>query len=55
MFALSELPEGEGIPHLIKVARENHNPAVREQAFFWLGQSEDPRALAFLTDVLKRP
>ena len=53
VFALSELPEGEGVPHLIRVARENRNPAVREQAFFWLGQSEDPRALQFLTEVLK--
>jgi HEAT repeats len=55
VFALSELPGGEGVPLLIGVARTNRNPAVREQAFFWLGQSEDPRALDFITDVLKRP
>ncbi|HVQ30376.1 MAG TPA: HEAT repeat domain-containing protein [Vicinamibacteria bacterium] len=55
VFALSELPGGEGVPLLIGVARANRNPAVREQAFFWLGQSEDPRALDFIADVLKRP
>ena len=55
VFALSELPDGEGVPLLIGVARTNRNPAVREQAFFWLGQSEDPRALAFLAEVLHRP
>ena len=55
VFALSELPGGEGVPLLIGVARANRNPAVREQAFFWLGQSEDPRALDFLAEVLKRP
>ena len=55
VFALSELPGGEGVPLLIGVAQANRNPAVREQAFFWLGQSEDPRALDFLAEVLKRP
>jgi hypothetical protein len=53
VFALSEL-EG-GVPLLIEVARTNRNPAVREQAFFWLGQSEDARALDFLAEVLRRP
>ena len=55
VFALSELPDGEGVPLLIGLARANRNPAVREQAFFWLGQSEDARALDFLAEVLKRP
>ena len=42
------------MPLLIQVARTNRNPAVREQAFFWLGQSEDPQALDFLAEVLAR-
>lgn len=53
VFALSELPDGEGVPHLIDLARRHRNPAVREKAFFWLGESEDPRALAFFEEVLK--
>jgi hypothetical protein len=53
VFALSELDNG--VPLLIQVARTNRNPAVREQAFFWLGQSEDDRALDFLAEVLRRP
>jgi HEAT repeats len=53
VFALSQLPPDEGVPLLIKTARENANPRVRKQAFFWLGQSKDPRALAFFEDVLK--
>ena len=28
------------------------NPEVREQAVFWLGQSKDPRALAFFERIL---
>lgn len=53
VFGLSRMPNGEGVPRLIEVARTNRNPAVRRQAMFWLGQSNDPRALAFLVEVLK--
>ena len=55
MFALSQLPTDDGVPRLIDVARTNRNPAVRKQAIFWLGQSRDPRALAFFEEVLARP
>jgi hypothetical protein len=53
VFALQQLPGGEGVPLLIQVARTNKNPAVRKQAMFWLGQSNDPRALAFFEEILK--
>ncbi|MGA2131208.1 MAG: HEAT repeat domain-containing protein [Bryobacteraceae bacterium] len=53
VFALQQLPNGEGVPMLIQVARSNKNAAVRKQAVFWLGQSNDPRALAFIEEVLK--
>jgi hypothetical protein len=53
VFALSQLPAEEGVPHLIGLARSHRNPAVREQAFFWLGESEDPRALAFFEEILR--
>ena len=52
VFALSRLPKDEGVPKLIDVARHNRNRDVRRQAMFWLGQSGDPRALAFFEDVL---
>jgi HEAT repeat protein len=54
VFALSQLPKDEGVPQLIHVADTNSNPAIRKEAFFWLGQSQDPRALAYLEQVLKR-
>lgn len=54
VFALSQLPKDEGVPKLIEVAQENRNPEVRKQAFFWLGQSNDPRALAFIEQVLTK-
>jgi len=54
VFALTQMPPDEGVPLLIQVARSNKNPEVRKQAFFWLGQSKDPRALAFFEEVLRR-
>ena len=54
VFALSQLPNDESVPQLIRVADTNSNPAVRKEAFFWLGQSHDPRALAYLEQILKR-
>ena len=53
VFALSQLPKDEGVPLLIKVARTNSNLAVRKQAMFWLGQSRDPRAIDFFSEILK--
>jgi HEAT repeats len=53
VFALTQIPNGDGVPLLIQVARTNRNPEVRKQAVFWLGQSKDTRALAFIEDVLK--
>lgn len=52
VFALSQLPKDEGVPLLINVAKTNKNPAVRKQAMFWLGQSKDPRALDFFSEIL---
>jgi hypothetical protein len=53
VFALTQMPSGEGVPLLIQVARTNRNPEVRKQAMFWLGQSKDQRALAFIEEVLR--
>jgi hypothetical protein len=54
VFALSQLPKDDGVPKLIEVAQTQRNPEVRKQAFFWLGQSHDPRALAFIETVLTK-
>jgi hypothetical protein len=53
VFALTQMPNGGGVPLLIQVARTNPSPEVRKQAVFWLGQSRDARALAFIEEVLK--
>lgn len=54
VFALTQLPHDQGIPMLIELAKTNGDPAVRKRAMFWLGQSNDPRALDFIAGVLKQ-
>jgi HEAT repeat protein len=47
------LPNGEGIPLLIQLAKTSHNAEVRKQAMSSLAQSRDQRAVAFFEEVLK--
>ena len=54
VIALGRLPREEGVPLLIDVARSNESTALRRQAMQTLGQSNDPRALAFFEQVLLR-
>lgn len=54
VFALSQQPRDVGVPALIRIARTNRDPKLRRTAIFWLGQSEDPRALALFEEILKR-
>lgn len=53
VFALSQRPADEGVPALIRIARTNPHPELRRKALFWLGQTEDPRALALFEELLK--
>jgi hypothetical protein len=53
VFALSRLPAEQGVPELIQVASTSKDAATRREAIFWLGQSKDPKALAYLEKVVK--
>jgi hypothetical protein len=53
VFALSQRPPDEGVPILIRIARTNRYPELRKTALFWLGQSEDPRALTLFEEILR--
>ena len=53
IFALSQRSENEGVPALIRIARTNKDPELRKTALFWLGQSEDPRALDLFEEILR--
>jgi hypothetical protein len=54
VFALSQRPKEEGVPALIRIAKTNKDPRVRRSAIFWLGQSDDPRALGLIEELIFR-
>jgi hypothetical protein len=55
IFAISQRPNDESVPALIALARRKDiDPRLRQQALFWLGQKDDPRALALFEQILLR-
>lgn len=52
VFALSQLDHDQGVPILIRIAKTNKDPEIRRKAMFWLGQSDDPRALDLFEELL---
>jgi hypothetical protein len=52
VFALSQR-ESDGVPALIRIARTNPDPELRRTAIFWLGQTEDPRAIELFEEILR--
>jgi HEAT repeat protein len=54
VFAFSQRPREEGIPALIRIARSHRDADVRRDAVFWLGQSNDPRAIALFEELLTK-
>lgn len=54
IFALSQLRQGGGVEPLINIVRSNRDPRLRKKAIFWLGQSDDPRAIALFEELLTK-
>jgi hypothetical protein len=53
VFALSQRSSDQSVPALIRIARTSRDPELRKTALFWLGQSEDPRALDLFEEILR--
>jgi hypothetical protein len=53
-FVLSQRRDSEALEKLIDIAQHDRDKSVRHQALFWLGQSKDPRALAFIRELVTR-
>lgn len=53
VFALSQRSNNEGVPALIRIAQTNQDPELRRTALFWLGQSDDPRAVDLFEEILR--
>jgi hypothetical protein len=53
-FVLSQRREDATLDKLIDVARHDPDLEIRKRALFWLGQSNEPKAINFLRDVITR-
>jgi HEAT repeat protein len=54
LSALATLEDGAGVAALIDLARTG-DATVRHSAVFWLGQTNDPRALRTLHEIIESP
>lgn len=54
IFSLSQQGIDRAFGPLSNVALHSKHPQLREQAFFWLAQHDDPRVIDLLEDVLLR-
>ncbi len=52
VFALSQMKTDKSLDALIDIARTSKDREVRKSALFWLGQSNDPRALKLFEEIL---
>jgi hypothetical protein len=50
---LSRLPAGDSVPPLLQLARTSTNAVVRKEAVSALSNSKDPRAMAFMEELIK--
>jgi hypothetical protein len=53
-FVLSQRRDERAVDKLIDVVNHERDVTVRKQALFWLGQSKDPKAQAYLRDLILR-
>jgi HEAT repeat protein len=51
-FVLSQRKDERAVDKLIDIVNHEPDKGVRSQALFWLGQSKEPRAHAFLRDLI---
>lgn len=54
VFALSQQQGEAGVDALIRVVRTNRDPELRKSALFWLGQSNHPKGLALIEELIKK-
>ena len=55
VFVYSQRSEPAALDKLIDIAKKDPNPELRKRALFWVGQSQDTRAVQALQDILEQP
>jgi hypothetical protein len=53
-FVISQRRDDTAVDKLIDVARRDADLEIRKRAMYWLGQTQDPRAVKFLRDLVTR-
>jgi HEAT repeat protein len=51
---IARLPADDAVPLLIQIARTTPNAVIRKEAVSSLSHTNDPRAIAFLEELLKK-
>ena len=54
IFVYSQRNEPEALDKLIEIAKRDPDPDLRKRALFWLGQSEDSRAVEALQEIIEQ-
>ncbi|MFI5239822.1 MAG: HEAT repeat domain-containing protein [Gemmatimonadales bacterium] len=54
IFVFSQRSEPSAVDKLISIAKSDKDPAARQKALFWLGQSHDSRAMKALTEIIDK-
>lgn len=54
VFVLSQRRDDTAIQKLIDIASHDASTDIRKNAMYWLGQTNDPRAVKFLRDLVTR-
>ena len=52
IFVISQHDGRESVEAMMKLARTEQNPTLRKDLIFWIGQSDDPRAVDFLVEII---
>jgi HEAT repeat protein len=55
IFVYSQRDEPAALDQLIDIAKSDPSPDLKRRALFWLGQSEDTRAVQALQDIIEQP
>jgi HEAT repeat protein len=55
VFVYSQRNEPAALDKLIEIAKRDPSPELRKRALFWLGQSDQARAVQAIQDILEQP
>jgi HEAT repeat protein len=55
IFVYSQRNEPAALDKLIEIAKQDPNPELRKRALFWVGQSDDARAVQAIQDIIDQP